>query len=306
MKRVSCLVAALVVLGSSPALAAFPGRNGAIVVGYKASLQDTRNTSWEERSIRLRSLDSPDQMLYGCRDASSECAAQSYTDPAFAPSGRLVVFDAGVSLALVNVDGSGFRQLPAHSRDDGQPAFSLTGGRLVFVVHGNGSRETSIWTCDADDGGNARLLVRDGAQPVWSTRNWIAFVRTGGIYRVRPDGSGLRRLTRDGSAPAWSPDGRRLAFTRGGVHRARTSPRPGGLFIMAANGANAHRLPQQTITYGVQDLAWSPDGRRLLAYPESIVALGLRGRLLRSYGWGDNIGGEFSSRDYGLDWQPLP
>jgi hypothetical protein len=306
MKRISCLVAAFVVIGSSTALAAFPGRNGAIVVGYKAGLQDTRDTSWEERSIRLRSLDGPDRMLYGCRDASSECAAQSYTDPAFAPSGRVVVFDAGASLALVNVDGTGFRQLPAHSRDDGQPAFSPTGDRLVFVVHHGGSTASSIWTCGAADGGDARLLVRDGSQPVWSTRNWIAFVRGGDIYRVRPDGSGLRRLTRDGFAPAWSPNGRRIAFTREGVYRPRPSSRSGGLFIMAADGANAHRLPHQTITYGVQDLAWSPDGRRLLAYPESIVAVGLRGRLLRNYGWGDNIGGEFSSRDFGLDWQPLP
>ncbi len=285
--------------------AAFPGRNGAIVVGYKASLQDTRDTSWEERSIQLRSLDGPDQILHGCRDASAECAAQSYTDPAFAPSGRLVVFDAGSSLALVNVDGSGFRQLPAHSRDDGQPAFSPTGDRVVFVAHHNGSHATSIWTCDAADGGNASLLVRDGAHPVWSTRNWIAFVRKGGIYRVRPDGSGLRLLTRDGFAPAWSPDGRRLAFTREGVRRRRTSARPGGLFVMAV-GANARRLPQQTITHGVEDLAWSPDSRRLLAYPESIVAVGLHGRLLRNYGWGDNVGGEFSSRDFGFDWQPLP
>ena len=28
-------------------------------------------------------------------------------------------------------------------------------------------------------------------------------------------------------------------------------------------------------------------------------------RLLYNYGGGDNVGGEFSSRDYGLDWQPL-
>jgi Tol biopolymer transport system component len=301
-----CLLIAFVVLGPSSASAAFPGRNGAIAVGYKSSLQIDGHASIEERSIRLRSPDGPDQMLYGCRDTSPECAAKSYTDPAFAPSGRPVVFDAGASLALVNVDGSGFRQLPAHSDDDGQPAFSPTGDRIAFVVHHDKSRVTSVWTCDATDGAGARLVVRDGGTPAWSTRNWIAFARGEGIYRVRPDGSGLRRLTRNGFAPAWSPNGRRLAFTREGVYRHGTQERAGGLFIMNADGTHAHSLPEHAISYGVYDLAWSPDGRRLLAYPEHIVAVGLHGRLLQNYGGGENSGGEFSSRDFGLDWRPLP
>ncbi len=306
MKKLACLLTGFGVLVPAAASAAFPGGNGAIVVGYKSSRQDV-GSAVEERSIRLRFPDGPDQMLYGCQDTTPECAAKSYTDPAFAPDGRRVVFDAGAGLAVVNVDGSGYRELPAHSDDDGQPAFSPAGDRIVFVVHRAESRTWNIWICDATDGGNARVLVRDGLHPVWSTRNWIAFVRDGGIYRIRPNGRGLRRLTRDGFAPAWSPDGRRLAFTREGTnHRAGTVEHPGGLFVMAANGAGTHRLPRQNIAWAVQDLVWSPDGRRLLAYPESIVAVGLRGRLLHNYGGGDNDGGEFSSRDYGLDWQPLP
>ncbi len=305
MKTLACLLIGFVA-GVAPtvASAAFPSGNGVIAVGYESSLSDVG--SFEERSIRLRSPDGPDRMLYGCHDTSPECAAKSYTDPAFAPDGNRVVFDAGAGLALINIDGTGFRQLPAHSDDDGQPAFSPAADRIAFVVHRDGSRTWSIWTCDATDGGDARLLVRDGSHPVWSTRNWIAFVRGGGIYRVRPNGSGLRRLTRDGFAPAWSPDGRRLAFTREGVHRARTTPRSGGLYTAAADGANVQRLPKQSIGYAVEDLAWSPDGRRLLAYAESIVAVGLRGCLLHNYGGGDNGGGEFSSRDHGMDWQPLP
>jgi len=299
------LIGFVVVVAPTVASAAFPGENGVIAVGYKSSLQDV-GSSVEERSIRLRSPNGPDQMLYGCKDTSPECAAKSYTDPAFAPDGRRVVFDAGAGLALINIDGSGFHQLPAHSDDDGQPAFSPAGDRIAFVVHRDGSRTWSIWTCDATDGRDARLVVRDGSHPDWSTRNWIAFVRGDAIYRVRPNGGGLRRLTSNGFAPAWSPDGRRLAFTRAGKnYRAGTFAHPGGLFVMAANGADPHRLPQQNIEWAVEDLAWSPDGRRLLAYPESIVAVGLRGRLLYNYGGGDNVGGEFSSRDYGLDWQPL-
>jgi hypothetical protein len=175
-----------------------------IAVGYKSSLQDV-GSSVEERSIRLRSPNGPDQMLYGCKGTSPECSAKSYTNPAFAPDGSRVVFDAGAGLALINIDGSGFHQLPAHSDDDGQPAFSPAGDRIAFVVHRDGSRTWSVWTCDATDGRNARLVVRDGSHPVLSTRNWIAFVRGDAIYRVRPNGSGLRRLTSNGSRPPGRP-----------------------------------------------------------------------------------------------------
>src|SRR3989440_1939865 len=70
----------------------------------------------------------------------------------------------------------------------------------------------------------------------------IVFARYTGnpsqIFTVNPDGTGLTQLTNDpgdgASWPAWSPDGTKIAFAS---HRS-----PDGIYIMDADGANAHRI----------------------------------------------------------------
>jgi Tol biopolymer transport system component len=79
-----------------------------------------------------------------------------------------------------------------------------------------------------------------------------SFVRPD-IYTVTPGGGGARRLTHDGdsSTPAVSPDGRRLAFTRGNA-----------LWVMAADGAGAHRVRGVPANCDCAP-TWSPDARRI-------------------------------------------
>lgn len=212
MKRIAILTGlALAMLPPSAAQAAFPGDNGAIVYGRESNEYDFdgKDATRVERGIYVRT-GWHERRVYGCEEIArhpgpSSCERQTYSDPAVSPDGSSIAFDAGTSLAVVGFDGTGFRLLPARSTDDGQPAFSPRGAQVVFTAHGSG-----LWIQDLNDEMSSRRLVGDASSPAWSARDWIAFVRDGAIYRVRPDGSRLRRLTREGAAPAWSPDGRRL------------------------------------------------------------------------------------------------
>ncbi|MDF1504723.1 amidohydrolase, partial [Roseisolibacter sp. H3M3-2] len=91
----------------------------------------------------------------------------------------------------------------------------------------------------------------------------LAFTALDKLWTVELPSGTPRRVTRTGRnvgehMPAWSPDGRWLAYVTWGddgghVHRVR------------ADGAGQpERLTPQTAYYS--DVAWTPDGRRLVAY----------------------------------------
>jgi Tol biopolymer transport system component len=248
-----------------------------------------------------------ERRLFGCTEvvfpsSPSSCDRQPLSDPAVSPDGALVAFDAGASLGVVGIDGRGFRLLRARTADDGQPAFAPTGTQLVFTGAGG-----DLWIRDLADDASLRQLARRASSPAWSTRDWIAFVQDGAIYRVRPDGSALRRLVREGSAPAWSPDGTRLAFTRSSRSRHGRLVRLGGLFVVDADGGHLRRLPrQERDADSLVDLAWSPDAGRLLAFDDAAIAVDLSGRMRHGFGVEDYDGAESIDSIYGVDWRPLP
>jgi WD40 repeat protein len=301
MKRIVIVIAGLLAFGATSAHAAFPGRNGALIYGrFEGFYSEAPWPSTFTNGIDALLLGHVrPRVVNGCRDRvvypdESACAAMVYSDPAVDPSGKHIAFDAGRSLALVDIDGRGLHHLPAHGADDGQPAFSPTGKQLAFSTGGDAAAargEREVWISDTS-GLHARRLAR-GANPAWSTSGWIAFERSGQIFRIRPDGRELRRMTRrGGSSPTWSPRGSELAFCR-----------IDGVFVMDADGTRVRRVSREG-----EQVAWSPDGRRLLLSGSALGTwtIDTHGGNRRSLDIDYIDGAGYDLRVSGIDWQPLP
>lgn len=304
---VAGIAAAALVAAAPPALAAFPGRDGVVVFSW-SSFSESELAPYPSRTESAIKTVEPGAgatpaTLRGCTRETGQPDAGDctigYGGPAVAPDGRRIAFDAGRSLALMRIDGSGFRLLPAHAEDDGQPAFSPTGRRLafssgpVYSVHHPLAR--GLRTSDLA-GGRVRQVTRRGLAPAWSSRNWIAFLRVDGVYRVRPDGRGLRRLVaRHGCTDvSWSPHGTRLAFAC-----------RGRLLIAGGDGERLRRVPG---TSSAETVAWSPSGRFLVVgiFDSGVVALrpdGRPGPVLEGAGGGAGATYEFGAGS--ADWAPV-
>jgi Tol biopolymer transport system component len=116
----------------------------------------------------------------------------------------------------------------------------------------------------AVDQSGPKFTRREDTYPRWSPAgDWIAFLREGDVYLVKPDGTGLKNLTADGTINAltWSPDGSRLAFSADHY-----------LGIIDPDGTNLIRIAN--IQPG--PMSWSPDGQTLVYTP----GIGVRIRIM--------------------------
>ena len=219
--------------------------------------------------------------MNGEAQEGSDCDAE-YRDPAWAPNGRRLVFDAGASLALLNADKSGFRLLARSSADDGNPAFSPSGRQIVF--DGRAAAARAIFVRPVD--GRARRLTVGGTSPDWSKRNRIAYERGGEVFTIRPDGGGRRRIGR-GRDPSWSPSGASIAFARSG-----------GIYVARADGRKARRVLRCS---GCRTPVFSPDGRLLVVDFKGLRTIRVSdGRLVRRLI--DDSGGSIDFSE--PSWQP--
>ena len=213
--------------------------------------------------------------------ASRQIASTASTErkPVVSPDGTRVAFLRGAAgsladsfdLVVVNIDGTDLRVLSTMAVSDGDPlTWSLDGLSILLT---NASDDLVRY----DVGGAAPTTVlrfarvqADAFQPPDGKR--ILFeTLTGGrtLSLANPDGTNVTALytipageTTDGcdyGTVRWSPDGRQIAFMR----------RPAGeqdqcrVFVMRADGTNAHALTTATGNWFETDLRWSPDGTRI-------------------------------------------
>jgi hypothetical protein len=197
------------------------------------------------------------------------------------------------------------REVLGTGRPDARPALVRVpgGGRLLVGSAG------SAWVV-SPDGSRRRLGDYDGAS--WSPRGLFAAVWRGGeLLAVEPGGAVRWSLARSEpiASARWSPvDGYRIAYVTGGTLRivygngaydrplaqvtAEVAPawRPDAAHVVAyadrrdrvhVVAADSGRELWRSRVRGVFEIAWAPDGRRLVAAtPRRIVVLGRGGRAL--------------------------
>ena len=180
--------------------------------------------------------------------------------------------EGGAQVAVVNADGTGYRELTSGPNNSGFPSMSPDGRRFVyrtFGPEGDGLRIMDIETKNV-------TAIGDGYDnfPLWSPRgDVIMFSRQAQgdyeIYVVNPDGTRLRRLSNsrgNDAHMAWSPDGDRILFasTRMGFKDEVTytdAPQPyGEIFVMRADGSDVRQLTDNQWEEGTP--AWRPRGKR--------------------------------------------
>jgi Tol biopolymer transport system component len=248
-------------VSASPAVATFPGRNGAIAFAQRTGTGDSEPQFVERTRLVTNPPGRVDaRILLECEltdgvPSGGDCTGTSYDTPSYSPDGGTLVFDAGERLGVIDADGGGgVSLLGAVTADDGSPAFSPGGGRIAFT--GTNDRGTTDIYVRRVDGGGARLIVHDAGEPAWSSRDRIAYVRSGNIYTAGPAG-GRRRFVTSGISPDWSPNGRRLVLVRPLPQLVFDGP-TGRMFIVRAGGRGLQRLGRRD---DASHPVWSPDGR---------------------------------------------
>lgn len=176
--------------------------------------------------------------------------------------------EGGAQVAIVNSDGTGFRELTSDSANNAFPSFAPDGKRFVyrtFTKDGYGLRVMNL-----DTKAVTALTSEYDNFPLWSPRgDLILFSRlidgAYEIFTIKPDGSSLKRLTTthgNDAHMAWSPDGESIVFASSRMgfkdEVAYTdAPQPyGEIFVMRYDGAAVEQLTDNQWEEGTP--AWQP------------------------------------------------
>lgn len=191
-------------------------------------------------------------------------------------------------------------------------------GRRIAISMGSRSVSSQVYVLNADGSGLHPITeVANGATyPAWSP-DGTQFLFVSGpsgypgstsLFVVGAGGSAVQRLTKPSLAfelnPRWSPDGTRVAFIRN-APSAGGPPSTTSIVVMRVNATEEREVYSCTgCGPGVDRVAWSPDGSKLL-FSRSQRSLS---RL-----WVMDVDGRNRHRvDTGrvqaccADWQPVP
>ena len=176
--------------------------------------------------------------------------------------------EGGAQVAIVNADGTGFRELTSGPNNNGFPSMAPDGRRFVYRTFGPEGEGLRIMDIDS----RQETSIAGGYDnfPLWSPRgDLIMFSRQdegeNEIFTVQPDGTDVRRLTRrkgNDAHMAWSPEGAFILFasTRMGFKdEAIYTDAPqsyGEIFVMRYDGTGVEQLTDNQWEEGTP--AWRP------------------------------------------------
>ena len=174
---------------------------------------------------------------------------------AWSPDSRSLAFIAGGSAWLIDRAGGVPRLVVEAGRltQDCRSAISALawapdGVRLAFLASCGGDYDVAgLYVVKSD--GSELTQIRNGSgyeeSLVWSPDGATLAYSDGAVFVVRPDGTGWRQIASEGNALAWSPDARRIAFVRDGGRKGEGNVLDHDVWVMDANGANAHALTRR-------------------------------------------------------------
>ena len=307
--RVALALIALAAVLPAPAQATFAGANGEIAFAQRTTSGDQVDPTLEQtRIVTRRATGTTNRTLLECQltggvASGGNCAGTSYTSPSYSRDGSRIVFDAGERIGVMAADGSGLTLLPAVTANDGDPVFAPDGRRIAFT--GTNDRGTTDLYVRSLDGGAARLIINDAGEPSWSSRDVIAYVRSGNVYVARPGGQ-HRRFVTSGVSPDWSPDGRRLILVRPLASLTFDVPIGRMYEVVARDGGGLRRIGPAV---DASSPKWSPQANWIAyeVFESGVFAKKLgSSAAAREVALTQTSGESGSVRSFDPAWRPLP
>lgn len=267
------LVLALI-SGSTQSRAAFAGSNGLI-----AYMEPMTNQGGLFFSSDISASDGT-----GAGKAPLTETDNAELNPNFGPDGDIVYMrssvpvrspadTAQIEIWTMNEDGSGQARVTS-GHNDGSPAFSPDGSKIVFLRDGVGlviaNRDGTNITPVSNStlGANEPVFSPDGQRILFSMHDGSDTE----IYSIAKNGTDLVQLTNNSAGdanPDYSPDGTHIVFSSDRLSTTGIN----SIFVMNADGSNQTKLANGSGTGGWRQPCFSPDGTQIAFQASQGVAV---------------------------------